>query len=70
MMVAGGVAIAAIFITVLINGHWPEFLKPVQNTAKSFSSYIGDFVWLVWVAVFIGPGWIVQSLGDWLGTRQ
>ena len=70
MMLAGGLAIAAIFLIVLLNGTWPEFLKPVQNAAGGISGYIGGAVWLVWVAVFIGPGYAVQSIGERIKSKS
>ena len=70
LMLFGGLLIAAIFLTVLINGHWPDFLGPVRNSARAISGYIGGLVWLVWVAVFIGPGFVVHSVGEHLASRR
>ena len=64
VMLLGGVLIAAIFLTVLLYGTWPEFLSPVQDAAKFLSAWVGGFVWLVWIAVFIGPGWLLQIAGQ------
>lgn len=64
LMLIGGLSIAGIFLIVLVNGTWPEFLAPVQDIAGFVSGWVGDFVWLVWVAVFIGPGWLIQFVGQ------
>jgi len=69
-MMMGGLLIAAIFLVVLINGQWPEFLSPIQNAARGISDFIGGLVWLVWVAVFIGPGFLVHSLGEILASKR
>lgn len=66
LIIVGGCCIAGIFLTVLVNGTWPDFLDPIKNRAAVLSDVIGDMVLIVWGLVFFGPGLIVQWVGRWL----
>jgi len=66
LMLVGVASIAGIFLIVLVNGTWPEFLIPVKDRASLIADLVGDFVIVVWGLVFVGPGFLVQSLGQWL----
>jgi hypothetical protein len=69
LMMIGGVCIVGIFLAVLVNGSWPDYLSPVQAHARAISDVVGGLVWLAWVAAFIGPGFLVQLLGHWLQSE-
>lgn len=66
LMLAGAACIAGIFLIVLVNGTWPDFLAPIQDRARLISDVVGNLVILVWTIVFFGPGYLVQLFGQWL----
>ena len=70
LMLIGGLAIAGIFLTVLINGHWPDSFSPLRNFMRGAGDLVGDAVWFLWVAIFIGPGFLVQQIGERLGKKR
>jgi hypothetical protein len=60
----GVAAIVGIFLVVLLNRHWPTFLKPVQHLFAGLSHYIGGWAFPVEIFIFIGPGLVLIRLGD------
>ena len=71
MMLLGGIALAAVFLTVLISGGWsntPDLIRTFGEFVRSFSDIpiLGNFVLIIWVLVFVGPGLCVQFLGNLL----
>ncbi len=68
--IIGGIALASIFIIVMINGSWPDFLRPFQATAQTLSSFLGGFVFPVEVAIFVGPGMLIRFFGEKLQESE
>ncbi len=58
------------FIVILINGTWPDAMRPIQRLFQALHGALGSFAWLVQVAIFAGPGTIVWWLADYLEDRQ
>jgi hypothetical protein len=67
---AGGLVLALIFLTVLLNGHWPDFLRPVQLMFQTISSVFGSFALVLEVWIFIGPGAVIYLVGQKLAERR
>ena len=68
--IAGGAIFVGIFLVVLLNGGWPDFLEPIQNLYGFVSSWIGDAAIVVEAWIFIGPGALLYYLGKSLGERK
>lgn len=66
LVVLGVVALASIFLIVLVNGSWPEFLGPVRSRFEVGSRFLGEFWFPVLVGLFVGPGFAIYSFGEWL----
>ena len=60
---AGGLTYAAIFLIVLVNGRWPHFLQPIQSRFAIAGRFLGDFAFMAEIAVFVGPGLLLATLG-------
>ena len=68
--IVGGIALASIFIIVMVNGSWPEFLRPFQVTAQTLSGFIGALAFPVEIAIFVGPGMLIRFLGEKLQESE
>lgn len=68
LMICGIGAVALIFLVAIFFG-WPETLEPVRSIAATVSDYVGPLVWLVWLAVFVGPGFALSEIGDLWAER-
>lgn len=67
------IALAAVvigFIVILINGTWPDAMRPIQHLFQTLHGTLGPFAWLVQVAIFAGPGALAWWLADYLEDRQ
>jgi hypothetical protein len=63
-------AVAVGFVAIIINGSWPDAMKPVQHLFRNLHEYLGPFAFLVQVAIFAGPGALVWWLADALEDRK
>ena len=68
--IIGGTALAMIFLTVLTNGRWPEFLKPIQNLFGLISNWTGSFALVAEIWLFIGPGALIYYWGKSLTEKR
>jgi hypothetical protein len=69
LILFGAVLIVIIFGWVLFAGGWentPEIIQGWGRFVRGFSEIpvIGNLVWILWVVVFIGPGFLVKALGE------
>ena len=74
LMGVGAALIAGIFATVILSGGWnqtPSIIREFGIIIGSFSDIpiLGNFVWLLWIVVFIGPGAAIRIFGDYLQSR-
>lgn len=69
LAVLGGLAFASIFIIVLVNGSWPDFLWPVQSRFAIISDFVGPWAFAVELFIFIGPGLLVYLIGQRLRRK-
>ncbi len=67
---AGGLTLAGIFLVVLLNRRWPEFLHPVRNFFGLIANWVGDWAFIVEVWLFIGPGALFYYLEKRLAARH
>lgn len=75
LMCSGAGIMAVIFAWVLVVGGWSNTPKLIQfwgSIVRSFSDIpiIGNLSIILWVIVFIGPGWLLQLLGERLESKQ
>ena len=66
----GGICFAGIFLIVLLNGTWPEFLEPVRNCYAAISDLVGSLAFLVELVIFVGPGLLVALAGQSLRNSR
>ncbi len=69
LMIIGGSVIGFIFISVFVSGSWSESPKLIQmwgNFIRPIADipFIGNFIFTVWIIVFIGPGFLIGVLGN------
>ncbi|MEZ5958520.1 MAG: hypothetical protein R3C27_15060 [Hyphomonadaceae bacterium] len=64
LLFAGFAAIIGIFGTVMVLGHWPDFLAPVRGWFEFTHRYLGGFSYILALGVFVLPGWVLLNLGD------
>lgn len=67
---AGGGMLALIFAIVLLNGTWPDFLKPIQSLFQMISEFSGNFAFVAEIAIFIGPGVLLWAAGEKILERD
>lgn len=67
---AGGAIFVGIFVIVLLNGGWPNFLKPIPNLYATISDWTGDAAILIEMWLFIGPGALLYFRGKALSDRK
>ncbi len=70
LSIIGGVALVLVFLTVVVNGTWPQFLKPIQNLFGLISAWIGSFALIAEVWLFIGPGVLIYYWGKSLTEKR
>jgi hypothetical protein len=68
--IIGGAALVTIFLTVLINGRWPEFLEPIRNLFGLISDWTGSFALIAEIWLFIGPGALIYYWGKSLTEKR
>lgn len=51
-------------------GTWPNSLASVQNLFQTLHASFGWLAWLIQVALFAGPGMLVEWFADYLEERQ
>ena len=66
----GGAVFIGIFVIVLLNGRWPDFLKPIQNLYGVISNWTGEAAIVIEMWLFIGPAALIYYWGKSLGERQ
>lgn len=64
---AGGAVFIGIFVIVLLNGCWPDFLKLIQNLYGVISDWTGEAAIVIEMWLFIGPGALIYYWGKSLG---
>lgn len=64
LFLAGVAALANVFLIVLVNGRWPEFLTPVRTLFGGVAHYVGDWAIVVGAWIFIGPGLALIAAGE------
>jgi len=70
LMVAGGASLALIFLIVMVNGSWPDFLEPVRSRFELGSNLLGIFWFPVLLGIFVGPGLAIQYLGEKINSKE
>ena len=70
MGITGGAIFVGIFVVVLLNGGWPNFLKPIQNLYDAISDWTGDAAIVIEMWLFIGPGALLYYWGKALSERK
>lgn len=70
LMIIGGIALASIFLIVLINGSWPDYLQPIRSRFEIGSKFLGDFWFPALIGIFIGPGMAVTWFGEKLNRAR
>jgi hypothetical protein len=68
--IVGALALAGIFVVVMLNGRWPEFLYPVRSVFGAISGVVGDAAIVVEAWLFVGPGALIYFWGKRLGERK
>jgi len=63
LIIIGAAALAGIFATVIINGSWPEVLRPVQGLFAFLGDWLGDAALVVEGLLFLGPGLALKYFG-------
>jgi hypothetical protein len=66
----GLILFVGIFVIVLANGSWPQFLEPVRARFAIISDFVGGFALIVEGAIFVGPGILIAWLGQHLAGRH
>lgn len=64
LAVAGGLCFAGIFLIVLLNGSWPDFLEPVRSRYEMLGNMTGGFAFIIELIVFVGPGLALVAFGE------
>lgn len=64
LAVLGGLCFAGIFLIVIVNGTWPDFLEPVRRRYGMISDFAGGFAFVIELFLFIGPGLLIAALGQ------
>lgn len=62
-------ALAGIFLTVLVSGGWPDWLRPVRSAFEALS-IMGYAAYLVEFWAFVGPGAVIAWIGSSLLERE
>jgi hypothetical protein len=70
LVIIGGASFAAIALCVLVNGTWPQALKPVQHTFAFLSDWIGEWALAIEIWAFIGPGMLLMWMGSKIRERH
>lgn len=63
LAILGGACFAAIFLIVIVNGSWPDFLEPVRSRYALANNLVGEFAFVVEILCFTGPGLLISALG-------
>ena len=69
LAVIGGIAFLSIFAIVLLNGSWPDFLRPVQSRFAIITQFAGSLAFIVELGLFVGPGLLVALLGQKMSAK-
>ncbi len=64
LALVGGIVFASVFAIVLVNGSWPDFLRPIQARFVIISDILGPFTFMAELVLFVGPGFLVVLLGQ------
>mgnify|MGYP003386298136 CR=1 FL=1 len=57
-------SLVILFVIVLINGSWPDFLDPVKIRFGIGASFFGIFWFPILSMMLFGPGFAIMSIGD------
>ena len=68
--IAGGVLFTFVFVIVLLNGRWPQFLRPVQILFAYLIAYLDGFSFVAEIIIFLGPGAAIILVGQWMQDRS
>jgi hypothetical protein len=63
LAVLGAISLGGIFLIVLSNGSWPDFLSPIKDLFRTLGDHIGDWALIVEFWIFVLPGLVVYGLG-------
>lgn len=66
----GGICFASIFIVVIANGSWPNFLEPVRSRFELIDDFVGGFAFIVELFLFVGPGLLIAAVGEKLKSAK
>jgi hypothetical protein len=66
LIIIGFAAFAGVFLVVIVNATWPEFLRPVQSLYAGISDIFGSVAIIIEAWLFVGPGFLIK----YIGTRQ
>jgi hypothetical protein len=60
----GGLALAAIFAAVIVNGSWPPSLHLIRDLFARIGDAVGDAAIVAEGLLFVGPGLLVRRIGS------
>jgi hypothetical protein len=66
LAIFGATCLGAVFLIVLANGTWPQFLAPIQSRMRFLGDHLGDWAIVAEFWIAAGPG----ALLYWIGGRR
>jgi hypothetical protein len=62
--IASAAALAGVFLFVLANGSWPNFLMPIGELLAGLRRFFGKDTLLILFGIFVVPGSFIYWIGS------